>query len=348
MALTVLAVVGVAAQPATQGRRPAPEALTARSEPGRFTTLPNFAVERVVPAGKTDSYVTMTFDSQGRLVVSKEQDHPRRLVDADGDGVFEGEVVVSTRVKNCQGLWYDGPTLYGCVQPRRAGGTAGARREVRPLPDAGRRRRRRHRGRDADRAVHRRRPGARRPRAAPRPGRRADDDDRQQHVLRRRDADRSGVAVRRRPRVAVPAGDPGRPRLRPEREDWRARHGAPRRSRDEALHDRSPAPSATPTTTPSISRASCSRSTATWSGTSGCRGTATSARCTSCPAATTATATDPASCRPGPTTACRRCATSAADRRSGSSSTSRGSTRRRCTTRCSKPTGRAAACSTRR
>ena len=117
MALTVLAVVGVAAQPATQGRRPAPEALTARSEPGRFTTLPNFAVERVVPAGKTDSYVTMTFDSQGRLVVSKELDHPRRLVDADGDGVFEGEVVVSTRVKNCQGLWYDGPTLYGACNP---------------------------------------------------------------------------------------------------------------------------------------------------------------------------------------------------------------------------------------
>ena len=122
------------------------------------------------------------------------------------------------------------------VQPRRAGGTAGASREVRPLPDAGRRRRRRHRGRDADRAVHRRGPGARRPRAAPRPGRRADDDDRQQHVLHRRDADRSGVAVRRRPRVAVPAGRPGRPRLRAERQDRRARHGAPRRSRDEEVH----------------------------------------------------------------------------------------------------------------
>jgi putative heme-binding domain-containing protein len=115
--LAVLAAVGVAAQPATQGRRPAPEALTARAEPGRFTTLPNFAVERVVPAGKTDSYVAMTFDSQGRLVVSKELDHPRRLVDADGDGVFEGEVVVSTRVRNCQGLWYDGPTLYGACNP---------------------------------------------------------------------------------------------------------------------------------------------------------------------------------------------------------------------------------------
>lgn len=131
LALTTLAVVGATALASTQStpapaptpapRPPAPrsavQALTARSEPGRFTTLPNFAVERVVPAGKTDSYVAMTFDSQGRLVVSKELDHPRRLVDADGDGVFEGEVVVSTRVKNCQGLWYDGPTLYGSCNP---------------------------------------------------------------------------------------------------------------------------------------------------------------------------------------------------------------------------------------
>jgi len=130
VALTTLAVVGATALASTQtppapqpASRPMsrarvqPQVLTARSEPGRFTTLPNFAVERAVPAEKTDSYVAMTFDSQGRLVVSKEQDHPRRLVDADNDGVFEGEVVVSTRVKNCQGLWYDGPTLYGSCNP---------------------------------------------------------------------------------------------------------------------------------------------------------------------------------------------------------------------------------------
>jgi hypothetical protein len=135
LALTTLAVVGATAlastqtppapQPAPRPTSPAraqPPILTARSEPGRFTTLPNFAVERAVPAGKTDSYVAMTFDSQGRLVVSKELDHPRRLVDADNDGVFEGEVVVSTRVKNCQGLWYDGPTLYGSCNPAVAEG----------------------------------------------------------------------------------------------------------------------------------------------------------------------------------------------------------------------------------
>ncbi|HEY8549075.1 MAG TPA: hypothetical protein VIL35_03885, partial [Vicinamibacterales bacterium] len=43
----------------------------------RFTTLPDFRIERVVPAGKTDTYVVMTFDAKGQLAVSKEQDHPR-------------------------------------------------------------------------------------------------------------------------------------------------------------------------------------------------------------------------------------------------------------------------------
>jgi putative heme-binding domain-containing protein len=152
LALTTLAVVGATALASTQTppaprppqQRPAsparaqPQTLTARSEPGRFTTLPNFAVERVVPAGKTDSYVAMTFDSQGRLVVSKELDHPRRLVDADGDGVFEGEVVVSTRVTNCQGLWYDGPTLYGACNPAVAEGQAAPAEKsgLYRLPDA--------------------------------------------------------------------------------------------------------------------------------------------------------------------------------------------------------------------
>lgn len=57
----------------------------------RFTTLPGFSIERVVPAQKTDSLIVLTFDSLGRPVVSKENDHPRTLIDGDGDGVFESE-----------------------------------------------------------------------------------------------------------------------------------------------------------------------------------------------------------------------------------------------------------------
>jgi hypothetical protein len=53
----------------------------------KFSTLPNFTIERVNPAAKTDSYVALTFDSEGRLVVSKELDHPRLLLDNDKDGI---------------------------------------------------------------------------------------------------------------------------------------------------------------------------------------------------------------------------------------------------------------------
>jgi putative heme-binding domain-containing protein len=83
----------------------------------RFTTLPGFTIERVVPASKLDSYVVITFDSKGRLFVSKEYDHPRLLLDNDNDGVYESEKIFSDKVRNCQGLWFDGPTLYGACAP---------------------------------------------------------------------------------------------------------------------------------------------------------------------------------------------------------------------------------------
>jgi putative heme-binding domain-containing protein len=78
----------------------------------RFTTPPGFAVERVNPAGKTDSYVVITFDSLGRLMVSKEQEPPRWLLDTDGDGILETEKIFSDEIVNCQGLWWDDRTLY--------------------------------------------------------------------------------------------------------------------------------------------------------------------------------------------------------------------------------------------
>ena len=83
----------------------------------RFTTLPGFTVERVLPAEKNHSYVVLTFDSLGRPVVSRELDHPRLLIDNDGDGIFESEKVFSDRVRNCHGLWFDARTLYGICAP---------------------------------------------------------------------------------------------------------------------------------------------------------------------------------------------------------------------------------------
>lgn len=113
----------------------------------KFSTLPNFAIERVNPADKTDTYVALTFDSRGRLVVSKELDHPRLLLDNDKDGVYESEKVLSDMVRNCQGLWFDGPVMYGsCVdvqksaeaakaappQPAQGGGRGGGSNPNRP------------------------------------------------------------------------------------------------------------------------------------------------------------------------------------------------------------------------
>ena len=62
-----------------------------------FSTLPGFRVDRVNPANKPDSYIVITFDSRGRPVVgqsvSGSGSHPRILLDADNDGMYEGEKI---------------------------------------------------------------------------------------------------------------------------------------------------------------------------------------------------------------------------------------------------------------
>jgi hypothetical protein len=87
----------------------------------RFSTLRGFAIERVNPPERTDSYVMLSFDTAGRLIVSKENDHPRALLDKDKDGVFEAEQIITDKVRNCQGLWFDGATLYGACNEVVAG-----------------------------------------------------------------------------------------------------------------------------------------------------------------------------------------------------------------------------------
>jgi putative heme-binding domain-containing protein len=87
----------------------------------KFSTLPGFVIERVNPPDKNDSYVALTFDSLGRLVVSKELDHPRLLLDNDKDGIYESEKIITEKVRNCQGLWFDSRSMYGsCVHVAKA------------------------------------------------------------------------------------------------------------------------------------------------------------------------------------------------------------------------------------
>jgi putative heme-binding domain-containing protein len=108
-------VAGLSALPA--GQAPNQASLVTQTVAGvQFSTLPGFSIERVNPPDKNDSYVVVTFDSLGRLVVSKEQDHPRILLDDNNDGIYESEKIISDKVRNCQGLWFDGRSMYGsCV-----------------------------------------------------------------------------------------------------------------------------------------------------------------------------------------------------------------------------------------
>ncbi len=91
------------------------------SEPlleGPYQVPRGFVVEEVARPELVGSLIQVTFDAQGRPVVSKERSHPTRLVDTDGDGVFDAEQIVSDQVENCQGIWFDGPTLYAnCTNP---------------------------------------------------------------------------------------------------------------------------------------------------------------------------------------------------------------------------------------
>ena len=85
---------------------------------GPYQVPPGFIVEPVADADQVGSLIQVTFDAQGHPVVSKERGYPTRLLDEDGDGFFESEQVVSDQVENCQGIWFDGPTLYAnCTDP---------------------------------------------------------------------------------------------------------------------------------------------------------------------------------------------------------------------------------------
>ncbi|MBN8730384.1 MAG: HEAT repeat domain-containing protein [Acidobacteria bacterium] len=83
------------------------------SEAERYQAPPKFVVETIAPASQTGSLIALTFDSLGRPVVSKERGGPTIMSDKDGDGKYETEKAFSNKVKSCQGLWFDGRTLYG-------------------------------------------------------------------------------------------------------------------------------------------------------------------------------------------------------------------------------------------
>jgi hypothetical protein len=97
----------------------AAEPLTRQAVAGvTFLVREGFLVERVTPADHGADYLALTFDSEGRLVVSAADGSPCVLADANGDGVHETATVVAPRARNCRAMRFDGPTLYGiCDRP---------------------------------------------------------------------------------------------------------------------------------------------------------------------------------------------------------------------------------------
>lgn len=76
----------------------------------RFTVPEGFAVEEVYAPEEAGTVIAMTFDSQGRLVLSREDSTIITLFDPDGDGTFE-ERVFTDEIYNSQGIFFDGPDL---------------------------------------------------------------------------------------------------------------------------------------------------------------------------------------------------------------------------------------------
>lgn len=71
---------------------------------GRFKTLPNFEIARVVEPERTGSLIAMTFNEFGHLIVSRENGPLLRVTDSDGDGELDEVTTYCDQVTNCQGL----------------------------------------------------------------------------------------------------------------------------------------------------------------------------------------------------------------------------------------------------
>lgn len=82
----------------------------------KYRVPDGFLIENVAPASQTGSLVAFTFDSLGRPVVAKERLFPTILIDGDKNGSFETEKTFTDKVKNLQGMWFDGRTLYAVGQ----------------------------------------------------------------------------------------------------------------------------------------------------------------------------------------------------------------------------------------
>jgi putative heme-binding domain-containing protein len=120
LALGIAAMAAITVLPhAAQQTAPSPERAQDQPFPpgSPFALLPGFRIDRVTPEQKNESLIVVTFDAKGRPLVSQSASgtgsSPRLLLDADNDGIFEGEKIVSEKLNTCHGLFYaSATTLY--------------------------------------------------------------------------------------------------------------------------------------------------------------------------------------------------------------------------------------------
>ncbi len=79
---------------------------------GRFAVPKGFSITCVAPPELTGSVVALNFDAQGRPCVGAERGPIFRLVDKDGDGIFDGKVDIAPRLSNSQGFTFSRDSLF--------------------------------------------------------------------------------------------------------------------------------------------------------------------------------------------------------------------------------------------
>ena len=115
LAGVIIATMAAVVLPEAWQQKPSPSSSERAQDqpfpPGSpFALLPGFKIDRVTPPEKTESYIVVTFDPQGRPVVSQSSSgngsSPRVLLDENRDGIFEGEKIVASQLNTCHGLFY--------------------------------------------------------------------------------------------------------------------------------------------------------------------------------------------------------------------------------------------------
>ena len=90
--------------------QPRPQMQMAGANGPRFEVPEGFAVEEVYGPERSGTIISITFDSDGYLVLAREDSSIIRLVDPDNDGTFI-ERLVTDKVTDSQGMVFDGPDL---------------------------------------------------------------------------------------------------------------------------------------------------------------------------------------------------------------------------------------------